>query len=56
MKNDKEDGLSKIWYENNQLRFEINYKDGKEDGKYKEWYENGKLEYERNYKDGERID
>ena len=39
-------------YEDGELQYESNYKDGKENGFYKEWYENGQLRYEGNYKDG----
>ena len=41
-------------YENGQLEYEGNYKDGKEDGLGKRWYESGQLMFEMNYKDGKR--
>jgi len=40
-------------YENGQLQYESNYKDGKKDGLMKRWYKNGSVHYEKNYKDGE---
>ena len=40
------------WYENGQLKWEDNYKNGKEHGKWLYWYENGQLEWEENWKDG----
>ena len=42
-------------YENGQLMYETNYKEGKEDGLSRGWYENGKLWGEGNYKDGKPI-
>lgn len=39
-------------YENGQLQYKSNFKDGKEDGLYEFYYENGQLWYKRNYKDG----
>jgi len=47
-------GLIKEWYENGQLQFETNYKNGVQDGLNKGWYENGQIEFETNYKDGVR--
>lgn len=43
------------WYENGQLSYEDNYKQGKLDGVSRDWYESGQLRYERSYKQGERI-
>ncbi len=40
------------YYDNGQLKSEINFKDGKRDGISRAWYENGQLMYEGNYKDG----
>ena len=40
-------------YEDGQLKYEANFKDGKWDGLYQQWYENGQLEYEGNWKNGE---
>ena len=42
------------WYENGQLWYEGNYKDGKLHGKCLGWYENSEKEYEFNYKNGGR--
>ena len=39
--NGKEEGLSKWWDENGQLREETNYKDGKKDGLSQKWFKNG---------------
>ena len=40
------------WYENGQLEYEHNYKNGKPHGKWLGWNENGQLKYEHNYKNG----
>jgi len=45
-------GLHRVWYENGQLQYEANFKDGKVDGLYRDWYEDGQLQYETNCKDG----
>ena len=39
-------------YENGQLRYEYNYKDGRKDGLQKGWHANGQLKQEINLKDG----
>jgi len=44
------------WYNNGQLKYEHNYKNGKLHGKCLGWYESGQLRYENNYKNGVRID
>ena len=44
-----------LWYENGQVKEEVNYKDGKLDGKSTSWFENGQIEGEVNYKDGKCI-
>ena len=49
----KKDGLIQKWYENGQLKYEGNFKDGKKDGLVQEWFENGQLQYRMNYKNGE---
>ena len=42
-------------YENGQLKYKSNFKDGKrEDGLYERYYENGQLSYKTNLKDGKR--
>ena len=56
MKDDKEDGPWKFYYDNGQLRYEGTYKNGKRDGPYKYYNENGQLQEEGNYKDDELID
>tara|TARA_B100001057_G_C22360216_1_gene760571 strand:+ start:359 stop:643 length:285 start_codon:yes stop_codon:yes gene_type:complete len=43
---------NKGYYENGQLRWEGNIKDGKIEGLWKWYYENGQLQCEGNYKDG----
>ena len=45
-------GVSFDVYEDGQLEWEANYKDGELDGLYRSWYENGQLDFEYNYKDG----
>ena len=47
-----ENGVHKEYYENGQLKAEMNYKDGKLDGDKKKYYENGQLKTEMTYKDG----
>lgn len=47
-----QEGLVKGYYENGQLRYEKNYKDGKLNGLTKIYLENGQLNLEGNYKDG----
>jgi len=42
------------YYENGQIDYEENYKDGKLDGKLTGYYENGQIRGEGNYKDGEQ--
>ena len=39
------DGLARRWYENGQLRWEANYKDGEQDGLAKGWDEDGQRTY-----------
>jgi antitoxin component YwqK of YwqJK toxin-antitoxin module len=47
-------GLGMSYFENGQLQYEYNFKDGKEDGVGKTWYENGQLEFECNFKEGNK--
>lgn len=47
-------GFVREWYENGQLRFEYNFKDGERDGLQREWFKNGRLRFECPYKDGEQ--
>ena len=53
--NGKREGIHRYWYENDQLKFERNYKNGKKNGLCRQWYENGRLEFERVYEDGQLI-
>jgi hypothetical protein len=55
LKDGKEDGKWTNWYENGQIKSEINYKDGKLDGKWIEWDESGRKQSEVNYKDGKVL-
>ena len=41
-------------YEDGQLKYERNYKDGELDGLWRGWYENGQLKFEYNFKDDKR--
>ena len=45
-------GAVEEYYENGQLEYKYNYKDGKLDGAVEEYYENGQLELKFNFKDG----
>ena len=46
-----------IWYfENGQIGWEENWKDGTPDGKFIYYYENGQKRYEKHYKNGELIE
>ena len=45
-------GIIKSYYDNGNLEFEVNYKDGKKEGLFKRYYENGNLKSEGNFKDG----
>ncbi len=42
----------KTFYENDQIKTEIQYKDGKQDGVFKRYYKNGILQSESTYRDG----
>ena len=46
-------GTTVSYYENGQLKYKENYKDGKLDGLRESYYENGQLRMKANYKDGE---
>ena len=46
----------KEYYDNQNIKYEGNYKDGKLDGLWKSYYENGQLKNERNYNDGKKMD
>ena len=45
------DGLCKEYYEDGQLKLELNYKEDKRNGLCKEYYEDGQLKLEYNYKE-----
>ena len=47
-------GRSVSYYENGQLTFKGNFKDGKPDGLSETYYENGQLWIKGNYKDGKK--
>ena len=47
-------GLYIKHYDNDQLKFEQNYKDGNLHGKFISWYKSGQKESEGNYEDGSR--
>lgn len=46
--------MTKGYYENGNLKWESNYKNGKQEGKSKFYYKSGKLWTERNYKNNKR--
>ena len=48
----KKGGIYEVWYENGQLWFRANYKNGVIDGLCERWYKNGQLECRENYKNG----
>lgn len=45
---------AKKWYDNGQLLYIENWKDGKMNGEWKVWYPNGRLMCIHNWKDGKR--
>ena len=53
LKNKKQDGVWKLYYENGQVKQEENWKDGYYEGLWKYFNENGQIMREVNYKDGE---
>lgn len=55
-KDRKLDGKSKHWYENGQLKREIDYKDGKWNGNLLTYWEDGKPKRIDSYVDGELIE
>jgi antitoxin component YwqK of YwqJK toxin-antitoxin module len=50
--NGKQEGISRSWYDNGQLRSECNYIDDKKNGYSKEWHENGQIKRDEFYCDG----
>ena len=53
-KNGKREGLSKKFFQNNQLEYRKYYKDGKLHGLKEEYYKNGQLKTKENYKHGKK--
>ena len=51
----KKNGIYKSYYDNGQLREEVNYINGKENGILKTYHENGQLWKEVNYIDGKKV-
>ena len=52
MRDGEPEGSGKVYYENGQLRGEVNYKNGKRNGIFKEYDNSGKLISSRAYVDG----
>ena len=50
----KNEGISKEYHENGQLKSEVNYTNGKQNGLWKSYYENGQLRNEGNYTNGKQ--
>ena len=48
-------GLATWWYENGQIKSEINYKNRNRDGKWSSWLENGQIKSKINYKEGKKA-
>ena len=46
--------LETSWYDNGEMEYQVNFKNGKMDGLFKGWYDNGKKKSEKNFKDGRR--
>ena len=47
--------MVRTFYDNGQIKSEINYKDGGLDGKWIWYYDNGQISSEENYKNGKYI-
>jgi len=54
-KDGKQDGISKGWYPNGQMKSEWNYKNGIKDGLWKCWWPNGNKNGEWTYKNGQLV-
>ena len=54
LKNGRQHGPDRWWYENRQLRYEMNWKNGEKHGQDRWWYMNGQVWYEWNWKNGQR--
>jgi len=52
--NNKKEGIYKSYYENGQLKVEVNYIDGLRHGIFKSYHDNGQLCEEVNYIDDKR--
>ena len=50
------DGISKVWYENGNLKTELSYKAGEQNGYTKWWHPNGQLRVVEFYKDDRRVE
>lgn len=46
----REEGWSRTWYDNAQLREQRYFKEGRKEGTHQGWYENGILSFEASYK------
>ncbi|MBF1205055.1 MAG: hypothetical protein HXM13_03365, partial [Fusobacterium periodonticum] len=55
-KNDKLEGISKIYYPSGKLQVEVNFKDNEADGIFREYDETGKIINQETYKNGQLID
>ena len=54
--NGKKDGIHKEWYDDGQIKSELEFKEGKKDFKHKEWFESGQLRSVESYDNGSLID
>ena len=54
-KNGKEDGVSRRYYEDGNIKSEYSYRNGKKEGIGKIYYKNGKLQSEEEWKEGKRT-
>lgn len=48
----KLEGLTQVWFQNGQLRFKGNYRNGMLEGLTNVWFQNGQLNSEQIYKNG----
>jgi len=55
-KDDKPDGINKLYNEKGQLEKEVTYKDGKQEGIIREYYENGQLLSEGYFENDEPLE
>jgi len=54
-RNNKPEGINKLYYLDGGLKVEMSYRDGKLDGSYKMYEENGNLKFIDYYEDGKKI-